>query len=152
MKDLQREILTQVAAGSLSAEEAAARLEALDAGPPEPAETRSPSPSAPTGTRTVRLVSQFGNAEVVGDPSVAFALAEGPHRARQDGGTMVIDHAVFDEDDSFAFSQGGSRRLVMEGFDWRHRKLFVRMNPELALEVSVQAGNVRVSGVHGPIS
>ncbi len=85
MKDFQREILSQVAAGTLSAEEGAARLEALEVSQPSAVATQMPAPS-PTGgaTRLVKVVSQFGSAEIVGDPSVAFAVAEGPHRARQD--------------------------------------------------------------------
>lgn len=152
MKDLQREILSQVAAGTLSAEEGAARLEALEETPTVATTTQAPAPG-PRGAagRLVKLMSQFGSAEIVGDPSVAFAVAEGPHRARQDGDTMVIEHAPFEEADSFSFGRG-DRRIALSGLDWQRRRLTVRMNPDLALQVDVQAGNVRVDGVHGPIS
>src|ERR1700687_170308 len=154
MKDPRREILTQVAAGTMSAEEGAARLESLEAD--APAAERAPVPPAalPAGPagRLVKLISQFGSAEIVGDPSVAFAIAEGPHRARQEGDTMVIEHQPFDDDDSFSFGHGGSRRIVVNGLTMERRKLTVRMNPDLALVANVQAGNVRVDGVHGPIS
>jgi hypothetical protein len=151
MKDLQREILNQVAAGTLSAEEGAARLEALESSPPAVATTvQAPALNPPgSATRLVKVISQFGSAEIVGDPSVAFAVAEGPHRARQDGDTMVIEHVPFDEDDSFSFGRG-DRRISVIG--WQRRKLTVRMNPDLALLADVQAGNVRVDGVHGPIT
>jgi hypothetical protein len=151
MTDLRREILTQVAAGTITAEEGAARLESLET-PPTPA----PATAAPvTGLkgRFVKVISQFGSAEIVGDPSVAFAVADGPHRARQEGDTMVIEHQPFDEDDSFAFGQGASRpRIVLNGATIARRNLTVRMNPDLALTADVQAGNVRVDGVHGPIT
>lgn len=139
MKDLQREILTQVAAGQISAEEAATRLEALDQGAPAAAQ----APAAPAG-REVRVVSQFGAADVIGDPTVAFAVADGPHKARQDGDTMVIEHEPIEDAGSFIFGDRGAT--------WRGRRLVVRMNPDLALAASVQAGNVRVDGVHGPIT
>jgi Putative adhesin len=151
MKDLQREILSQVAAGHITAAEGAARLESLGvAGAPVAEMPTPPPPAALAAVRQVRVVSQFGSAEIVGDPSVAFAVADGPHRARQEGDTMVIEHAALDNDSGFSFGDGG--RIVNNGFDFHRRNLIVRMNPDLALIASVQAGNVRVEGVHGPIT
>jgi hypothetical protein len=158
MKDLQREILSLVASGKITAAEGAARLESLGGGAsPTVAELPAPPPAqsipALTGVRQVKVMSQFGSAEVVGDASVAFAVAEGPHRARQEGDTMVIEHAPFgDGDDTFSFGHGG-RRIVVNGTDFqRRRSLTVRMNPELALVATVQAGSVRIEGVHGPVT
>jgi hypothetical protein len=155
MNDIRREILTQVAAGTLTAEEGAARLDSLEPEAPssEPNRAQS-SPSLPAAggmARLVKVVSQFGSAEIVGDPSVAFAIADGPHRARQEGDTMVIEHEPFDDSDGFSFGRG-SRRIAINGFDIKRRKLTVRMNPDLELVANVQAGNVRVDGVHGPIT
>ncbi len=156
MNDHRREILTQVASGAISAEEGAARLDSLEAEAPsvraDPVPPVTPS-VLPVGStaRQVKVVSQFGSAEIVGDPSVAFAIAEGPHRARQDGDIMVIEHEPFDDSDSFSFGRG-SHRIAINGLDVHRRKLTVRMNPDLALVATVQAGNVRVEGVHGPIS
>jgi hypothetical protein len=155
MKDQQREILNQVATGAISAEEGAARLESLEAGPaPVEAPAAAPVATAPSGgsTRQVKVVSQIGTAEIVGDPSVAFVTADGPHRARQDGDTMIIDHLPIGEDDNFSFGGDSGRRVLINGFDIQRRRLTVRMNPDLALIATVQAGNVRVDGVHGPIS
>jgi hypothetical protein len=154
MKDLQREIVSQVAAGKITAEEGAARLESLgEVDAPSPRESAAPASRAGTAapdTRRIKVVSQIGSAEIVGDPSVAFVVAEGPHRARQEGDTMVIDHAPFEENDHFTFSRG-DRRIVVNGTELQRRKLTVRMNPKLALFASVQAGSVRIEGVQGPI-
>src|SRR4029077_4596352 len=132
----------------------AARLDSLEDAPPAaaPASASTSPPSQPAGLsgREVRVVSQFGSAEIVGDPSVAFAVAEGPHRARQDGDTIVIEHEPFDDADSFSFGRG--RNIAVNGLDFQRRKLTVRMNTDLALTGSVQAGNGRVLGVHGPIT
>ena len=141
MQDRQREILSQVAAGQISAEEGAARLEALDspAAPP-------PSP-APAGARAVRVVSRLGNTEVIGDPGVDYAVADGPHRVRQDGDTMVIEQSGL-TDGTFEFIRRGvgtSRNSFPE-------KLTIRMNPALRLAVRVQAGNVRVERIEGPLT
>ena len=152
MKDLQREILSQVAAGTISAEEGAARLESLESQAPaaEPAAPPAPAAAPATGIRHVRVVSRFGNAEIIGDPTVASAVAEGPHRARQDGDTMVIEQSVLSDDTTFEFNRPHGR-IVIPGFDFNHN-LVVRMNPELALHSTVQAGNVRIQGVKGPIT
>lgn len=142
MKDLQREILQQVASGAISAEEGAARLESLvdtTAIPEMPAADQKALPAA----RSVRVSSQFGAAEIVGDPSVDFAVADGPHQVRQEGDAMVIQHQPFGESDAFSFGPAGASFA---------RRLTVRMNPDLPLFASVQAGNVRVDGVHGPIT
>jgi hypothetical protein len=156
MKDLQREILNQVATGTISAEEGAARLEALEGGPAPAAEAQTTAPTAAApkvpATRQVKVVANIGMVEIAGDPSVAFVTADGPHRARQEGDTMVIDHLPLGADDNFSFGSDSLRRIVRKGFDLQRRGLTVRMNPDLALIVSTKAGDVRVDGVHGPIS
>jgi hypothetical protein len=142
MKDLQREILSHVAAGRISAEEGAARLEALESNPAPAA-----APSAGSGPRQVRIVARFGNTEVIGDPSVSYAVADGPHRARQDGDTMLIEQSPL-TDDSFEFS----RRLGRTSIDAFGHKLTIRMNPTLPLFAKVQAGNVRIDSIHSPLT
>lgn len=151
MNDPRREILNQVASGTITAEEGAARIEALEAGAPQPGPGPT-TPSAPpaTGIREVRLVARLGNTEVIGDPSVAAAVAEGPHRARQQGDVLLIDQSPLHDDTTFQFSvPAGLRRL--RGLTLGDT-LIVRMNPSLALGVKVQAGNLRVSGMQSAIS
>jgi hypothetical protein len=158
MDDKKREILSLVRDGSISAEEGAARLDALASGgdaAAAPAATAAP-PTAPGADRgvaqSVKVLSQFGSAEVVADPTVTAAVAEGPHRARVDGDTLVIEHVPFQEEDTFTFGMAG-RRIEINGFDFKTRRsLKVRMNPDLPLNASVQAGSFRVDGVHGPIT
>jgi len=148
MKDLQREILNQVASGAITAEEGAARIEALEAAP---GASPPPTPSQPgVELKQVRVVSRFGNAAVIGDPSVAYAVADGPHKARQDGDTMVIEQSPLADDTTFEFNRPYAR-VSIPGFDF-HRKLVVRMNPELALRTTVQAGNLSIEGVRGPVT
>src|SRR6266446_472579 len=105
MKDLQREILNQVASGAISAEEGASRLQAL-----ESEAATATAPTAPDrGVKSVKIVARFGNTEVVGDPSVTYAVAEGPHGARQDGDTLLINQSPLDDDTTFAFSRSRGR-------------------------------------------
>jgi hypothetical protein len=148
MKDLQREILTQVAAGTITADEGATRLEALESGPS--ATTASAPSQAVTEVTQVRVISRFGQTEIIGDPNVASAVAEGPHRARLDGETMVIEQSPIHDDTSFHFSRPEGR-LIINGFDFG-RHLTVRVSPSVALFMTVQAGSVRIKGMNGPIS
>jgi hypothetical protein len=150
MNDPRREILSQVAAGTITAEEGAARLEALEAepalsSPPRP----SPSPVVDSGIKRVRVFARLGNTEIIGDPSVSYAVAEGPHKARQEGDTMVIEQSPLDDEPTFEFSRSPGRvripRVDLGG------KLIVRMNPTLPLSAKTQAGNLRISGVKGDI-
>jgi len=150
MQDLQREILSQVAAGQISAAEGAARLEALESPPVAVAAALPPTQAAaPAAARLVNVSSVFASAEVVGDPSVDFAVAEGPHRARIEGDTLFIEQSPVGHGETFSF---GDARHVINALGPQNRELIVRMNPSLALRVKVQAGNVRVEGVHGPIT
>jgi len=158
MDDTKREILNLVRNGSISPEEGAARLDALASGgdaAPAPVSTAPPppAPGADKGVaQSVKVLSQFGSAEVVADPTVAVAVAEGPHRARVEGDILVIEHVPFQEEDTFTFGMAG-RRVEINGFDFKTRRgLKVRMNPDLPLLASVQAGSLRVDGVHGAIT
>ena len=150
---MQREILSQVASGEISASEGASRLEALGDVPPPSPDRQAPVAAtleAAGTTKNVRVTSRFGSAEIIGDPTVAFVVADGPHSARQDGDTMVIDHSPLSEDSNFTFISG--RRALVNGFGISDRPLTVRMNPDLALFAKMQAGAVRIEGVHGPIT
>lgn len=151
MRNLQREILTQVAAGTLSAEEGAARLEALETEPPVPlSASQSPTSDAPAGIKQVRVFARLGNTEIIGDPSVSYAVADGPHKARHEGDTMVIEQSPLDGEASFEFSrpQGRIRIPRVDIGD----KLIVRMNPALALAARTQAGNLQINGVTGALA
>src|SRR5260370_41750202 len=111
MRSPTRESLIQVASGKISSEGGAPRLDSLgwveSASPPGASRPAPPAfQPAPSGTHRVRVASAIGSAEIIGDPSVAYAVAEGPHRARQDGDTMVIEQGPLDENDHFSFSRG----------------------------------------------
>jgi hypothetical protein len=153
MKEQQREIVNLVASGKISPEEGAARLASLDVVETNQAGAVASTTAAPIGvvTHRVRVTSVVGAAEIVGDPSVAYAVAEGPHRARQEGDTMVIEQGPLDENEHFSFGSG-DRRIAINSLDFGRRKLKVRMNPSLALHTQVNAGSLRIEGVHGPIS
>jgi hypothetical protein len=90
----------------------------------------------------VRVARHLGSVEIVGDPSVREAVAEGPHRARVEGDTMVFEPDPAIDEGSFMFGFGRN---------WASDKLLIRVNPAAALDLQIQAGNCRVRGVEGPI-
>jgi hypothetical protein len=171
MNDPRRDILAAVARGDLTPEEGAARLEEMPALPAGPATAALPppliegqaipvTPPPPATTlRAVRVVRALGTAEIMGDPMVREAVADGPHAAEREGDTLVI-RGVFDDEDeegaTFRYRRGGIRirtghrsRFSIGGHD--PSPLRVRMNPDLALELDTQAGSVRIRDVHGAI-
>ena len=181
MENERRAVLERVARGELSPAEAAALLEDMET--EEARESRAdprdwssdwhrqgdwsaaqpPSGSGEAVAR-IRVVRTMGTAEIIGDPTVREAVAEGPHVARREGDALVIEgnDTGFDMPGlyDFAFSWGGRRGLRAQRE--RHRPhprfrlgdampLRVRVNPDLPLEVQAQAGKLRIRGVHGPI-
>jgi hypothetical protein len=173
MEDQRRAVLERVARGELSPADAASLLEDLEskerpapeADPrdwaadwaPEPGGT-APAPAA-SGAQAarVRVVRTIGVADIIGDPTVREAVAEGPHVARREGDTLVIEG----QDDGFGvpgftFDWAGRRRPrrfhAHRGLRWGDiSPLRVRVNPDLPLDVDAQAGRLRIRGVHGPI-
>jgi hypothetical protein len=153
--DPRRAILSAVADGSLSPQEAAERLHALSHPDEAPAaEPVAPPPAGGEGVVRVRVEATARKVEIIGDPSVREAVAEGRHEAYRDGDTLVIvgeqDHEEYFREHfgggGFSFSRG--RSAVMIG---KQLALVVRMHPDLALEARVEAGALTTTGVRGPI-
>jgi hypothetical protein len=177
MQDERRAVLERVARGELSPAEAASLLEELEsaeepqrdprdwaadwdepAARPEPHAPPQPPPAG--GAARIRVVRSVGVADVVGDPTVHEAVADGPHVARREGDTLVIEgQDDWDMGPGFQFNWGESRherhlrmRRRLRGRAWGEPpRLRVRINPDLPLDVDASAGKLRVHGVHGPI-
>lgn len=151
MPDVRREIIEAVARGELTPEQAAHRLEELEAA--APVALAHPVPPPPTSeavggaVRRVRIEIDLGQVSVYGDPAIAGATASGPHTAEREGDTLVIRGGESGEH-GFVFGRRGLHRTFASSFLERFQ---VRMNPRLALALRVQAGQVRVEGVEGPI-
>jgi hypothetical protein len=182
MDDERRAVLERVARGELSPTDAASLLEEMEStGPDEPeADPRDWTAGWAPGTQReaqqqlppggvasrIRVVRTMGTADIVGDPTVREAVAEGAHVARREGDTLFIG--------SRADEWLGMAGMPWFTFDWpgswpgpgrgrqRHRRshgfrggddtpLRVRVNPDLPLDIDTQAGRIRVRGVHGPI-
>lgn len=181
--DARRKILEAVAAGRMDPGDAANALADLDA-PASPDEPDPPSDELAervverrvlvhggndTQLRVVRVDATFRAVEIVGDPGVHEAVAEGPHRVRWEGDALVIDGATGLDDDDFDDDEDDDRVEFGEWFrtrgprmhkvrfssggrgDYRPRPLRVRMNPDIGLEARVEAGPLKILRVHAPI-
>lgn len=148
MSGNRRTILTQVAEGTISPEEAAERLDELEriAGSTE----EEPPPGTDTPIARVRVIGSFRTTKVIGDPEVREAVADGPHVARREGDTLIVmDETTGPDVESYRF--GKRDRHIVIGLGSRPRPIEVRMNPNLPLDVELAAGTLNVRGVRGPI-
>ena len=131
MQDERRAVLERVARGEISPTEAASLLEQMEPKPesepaaegrdpkdwaadweqqPEWAPSQPPPPATGEGAATrVRVLRSLGSADIIGDPSVREAVAEGPHIARREGDTLVIEGQDFDMDPRSGFMFGWDR-------------------------------------------
>ncbi len=179
MDDERRHVLERVASGELSPAEAAALLDALEAGAggtQATATARRPEPG-PNRIARVRIVRTLWPVEVTGDVSVREAVAEGPHLARRIDDVLVIEGEPDEQTIAgFWFSAswpGGHRHAgwppvgpawpgraslrqaqrMVASWPWRPPAawLRVRLNPDLPLEIEAQASSVRVREVRAPI-
>jgi hypothetical protein len=146
MQDARREILTQVAAGTLTPTEAVTRLEEVERAHPEPPAAQ-PVSSAGADIRGVSVRSNYGRIIVLGDASVDQAIAEGPHAARLENGLLVIEtDQNFDGDFWFGHRDRGHWWDSLRG-----PTVTVRMNPRLEIWITNDAGSVTVRDVTSPI-
>ena len=119
--------------------------------------------------RVVRVDANFRPVEILGDTGVQEAVAEGSHRIRWEGDTLVIDGATgfdddddWDRDDSESFgdwfrtrgprmARGVRSFSYGPGHEYKPKPLRVRMNPDVELDARVEAGPLKIIRVHGPI-
>lgn len=144
--------------------------EAEDA--PEP---HTVEPAEGDQARRVRVNAIAGSVHVIADATVAEASAEGDYVMYRDGDVLVVETQLGadDEDDDdddrdpygerfhrpgrrsgFVIDLGpGFRRFGMGRTARLHhrRRLLVRVNPELPLDVSVSAGSLLLRGSRAPL-
>jgi len=133
-----------VASGELSPDDAAGMLDEAETRGSLAVSTEIPGERA----ARIRVVRTAGWTEIVGDPGVQEAVAEGPHVARRDGDTLVIEGEEHTADlPGFRFSW--RRGYHMHFGDVTPLRL--RVNPDIPLEVQSQAGSLRIRDVKAPI-
>ncbi len=151
--DPLRDLLTRVASGELDPADAARQLDE-DAGAPTLDRRDSRDALAPTGSPSVAAISvRAGGVKlvVVADPTVATAVADGPHSVRHDGSMLVVEVP----DGEGYQVQDKPRFLGWVPTVWtggRGERVTVRVNPDLPLTIDATACNVDVTGVHADLT
>ena len=143
------DLLTQVAAGELDPAEAA-RL--LDQDPTAPTLDQGAVPSY-QGIAAISIDAIGVRLQVYADPTVATAVADGPHLVHQDGNRLVFDlpGRVRGEDGFEAHPrwQWGKLRV-----DWPYgsgERVVVRVNPALAVQLELKACDTTVRGMRAAL-
>lgn len=147
MNDDLRDVLTRVASGELSPEEAATLIGSAAAEPAaQTDEQPSPEPVARVSVRAsaVRLI-------VVADPTVDTAVAEGPHRVSHTGDTLTI-HSDLSQGEYQAEVPRSAFATWLGQVNKAGSTLRVRVNPDLPLEILNVAGSLELSGVRAGAS
>ena len=166
---LRRAILEQVASGELSPDEAVQRLsdaeqasgrERPDAGdgnadelPPAWADVPEPATGEGRAAR-IEVRAALRSVIVEGDGTVAEASPSGSHRAFREGDVLVIsaEPTVDAAQGGFSFSYRTGRGLrTSKGGRPDLRPLRIRVNPDLPLEATLDAGSLAVRDVRAPI-
>ena len=148
--DSLHDLLTRVASGEIDPAEAARLLDS-DTAAPTVDLVDDVVAIGSSSIAAVSLVVGGMKLLVVADPTVATAVADGPHSVRQEGTTLVIEAPSID---------GYQVREAPKFLGWvpttwtggRGEKITVRVNPDLPLLVSATASSVDVTGHHGGLT
>jgi hypothetical protein len=130
-----KQILEDLAAGTISPEEAGRRIDESKA-------------EAAASIERVLVRGSGRQIHIVADEQVAAAAVEGPHLLSQEADTLVIegDHDLGVRFDGFSLHQ--LQRTFEDIRDFGNRRaLYIRMNPRLALDLDITGANVNCSGI-----
>jgi hypothetical protein len=162
--DERRQLLEDVARGEITPEDAANRLRGGDDDSndeqPDPADRTwtfvdeddddddDPATRAPASgtTRRLRIEASAAKVEVIGDATIAEAVAQGDCTMHRDGDTLVISTDPVERFQGFGIRIHG-RKVLVDHPD----RVKVRVNPNLPLELDVNAGAITVKGVDAPV-
>jgi hypothetical protein len=146
MTDELRNLLEDVAAGRVSPDEASTRIHELQ---PE---------AAAEGTAVdepVRRIVVKGGAirlTIIGDPSVAEAVADGPHTMRREGDALLINTNTTQGDYAVEPPRSAFMTWVGQMVNRVGAALEVRVNPDLPLQVLLVGGALDLSEVRAGAS
>lgn len=147
MTDDLKDLLNRVASGELSPEDAQAQLQATAPAP-------RPTPGQEPPAEPVERIVVRGSAvrlTVVGDPTVATAVAEGPHRVSHVGHTLTI-HSDLSSGDYETEVPRSAFATWLTTVNRAGANLVVRINPNLPVEVLNVAGSLELSGIRAQAS
>ena len=130
-----RDLLSQVAAGSLEPDEAARRL-----------------PEGEPALRRLVIRMTAAKLVLIGDPSVTGVSVDGRHSARREDDTLIVTTEDERDPGDFAFDSTVRRFGRMIRGHENPEKIRVRVNPTLAVDMVVSAGSVVATGLHNGLT
>lgn len=144
MSDELRKLLEDVAAGRVSADEASARIRDLRP------DAEVAVPDEPVG----RIVVKAGAVRltIIGDPTVAEAVADGPHTMRREGDSLMINTNTAQGDFSVEPPRSAFMTWVGQMVNRVGAAVEVRVNPDLPIQVLLVGGVLDLSGVRAGAS
>ncbi|MEZ5186382.1 MAG: hypothetical protein R2720_11600 [Candidatus Nanopelagicales bacterium] len=140
MSDELRAVLEDVAAGKVTAEEASVRIQALNQEPAAGDVVVEPVRRIVVKAGAVRL-------RITGDPSVAEAVADGPHTMKRDGDALLIDTNTTAGDYAVEPPRSAFMTWVGQMVNRVGATLDLRVNPNLPIQVLLVGGPLEMSGM-----
>jgi hypothetical protein len=108
----------------------------------------------PAGLQRLKVNSSYRSLEIVGDPEVAQALVTGEHSVQlQDGVMVVTTPGPWDSDNEAPlFSFSALPRTLNWIRSWRDRRVRIRVNPAIPLELDLTGVELNLSGMTGVLT
>jgi hypothetical protein len=141
-----RHLLIRVAAGDLDPSEAARLLD-------QDQDLALPTVDRDTRTALAVIISAHGvRLNLVADPIVATAVAEGPHQVREESGNLVFElpgHPVGSNGEEPGRRWG---RFLLDLPYASGERVTMRVNPALAVRLDMTACDVHIRGLRAPLT
>ncbi len=144
MTDELRSLLEDVASGKLSADEASSKIHQMQPGS-EISQMDEPVRRIVIKAGAVRLT-------VVADPSVAQAVADGPHTMRREGDALLINTNTTQGDFAVEPPRSAFMTWVGQMVNRVGASVEVRVNPDLPIQVLLVGGALELTGVRAGAS
>ncbi len=146
MTDEIRNLLEDVAAGRVSPDEASTRIHDLQP------EATAEGTAVDEPVRRIVVKGGAIRLTIIGDPSVAEAVADGPHTMRREGDALLINTNTTQGDYAVEPPRSAFMTWVGQMVNRVGAALEVRVNPDLPLQVLLVGGALDLSGVRAGAS
>lgn len=133
------DILQAVADGTLDPDRASALIAAVRDNSASTDIDRSP-------VTDILIKAGGARLNVIADPAVAEAVAEGAHRMERQGGTLLITTNVGEGDFSTAPPRSALLSWLTQVVDRVGQVLTVRVNPDLPIRILIMGGSLDLTG------
>jgi hypothetical protein len=143
--DTMDTILQAVADGTVTPAQAAEQLGRLRALPVEPLSEEPAAELVPL--RRILVKAGAARLTVVGDPDVAEAVAEGPHRMERDGDTLLVTTNMAEGEFTASAPRSDLLSWVTQLVDRAGASIVVRVNPDLPVQILIVGGALDVTGL-----